>query len=103
VRAGDTPGKIRIRATSEGYTPAEIVIESKEPAVALLAGQRVQAHQPGVPGLKSALIAAPAAKAAAADPVEIQKLNAEVKQLQLELTIKEQLNQELQQKLGEKR
>jgi len=103
VRAGDTPGQIRIRATSEGYTPAELVIESKAPAVALLAGQRVQAHQAGVPGLKSAPIAAPAAKPASADPIEIQKLKAEVKQLQLELTIKEQLNQELQQKLGEKR
>jgi hypothetical protein len=35
--------------------------------------------------------------------VEIQKLNAEIKRLQQELTVKEQTNQELQLKLNEKK
>jgi cell division protein FtsB len=47
---------------------------------------------------------APATVAAkAATPAETQKLNAEIKQLQQELTVKEQANQELQMKLNEKK
>ena len=99
IRAGGTPGEIHVRATSKGYTPAEIVLESKAPAMPAVGS--VQSQPARTRTATPAPAPAPAAKPAA--PAEIQKLNAEIKRLQQELTVKEQANQELQLKLNEKR
>jgi beta-galactosidase len=100
IRAGGTPGEIHVKATSKGFTPAEIAFESKAPAMAAVG---TVSAPPRV--LRTAAPApAPATVAAkAATPAETQKLNAEIKQLQQELTVKEQANQELQMKLNEKK
>ena len=100
IRAGGTPGEIHVKATSKGFTPAEITFESKAPAMAAVG---TVSAPPRV--LRTAAPApAPATVAAkAATPAETQKLNAEIKQLQQELTVKEQANQELQMKLNEKK
>ena len=90
-----------MRATSKGYTPAEIVLESKAPAMLAVGNVQSQPARTRTAAPAPAPAPAPAAKPAA--PAEIQKLNAEIKRLQQELTVKEQANQELQLKLNEKR
>jgi hypothetical protein len=101
IRAGNSPGEIHIRAASKGYTPAEVSFESKAPKMPAVAGQGVAsgAARPRA----TARVAAQPAKPVPAAPAEIQKLNAEIKRLQQELTVKEQTNQELLLKLNEKR
>jgi beta-galactosidase len=101
IRAGNSPGEIHIRAASKGYTPAEVSFESKAPKMPAVAGQGVAsgAARPRA----TARVAAQPAKPVPAAPAEIQKLNAEIKRLQQELTVKEQTNQELQLKLNEKK
>jgi len=98
IRAGGVPGEIHVRAASKGLTPAEIAFESKAPTVAAVGTVYGPAR------LRTAASAsAPAVAAKPAAPAEIQKLNAEIKRLQQELTAKEQANQELQLKLNEKK
>ena len=102
IRAGNTPGEIHVRATCKGYTPDELSFESKAPRMLAVMGQGI-ASGAARPRAAAPAAAQQAQPPATADPVEIQKLNAEIKRLQQELTVKEQTNQELQLKLNEKK
>jgi beta-galactosidase len=98
IRAGSEPGEIRVSAVSKGLTPAEIVIQSKAPAMAMVPGVGVGSQPRRSSPAPAATVTS--ARPAKADPAEIQKLKEEIRRLQLDSTAKEQEIQELKTKLS---